>query len=176
MKKIIFISVFILVFAIASVMPAMAQRGDDSKRKSKNGKVEGTIDGVKIVIEYGRPKVKERKIWGELVPFDKIWRAGADEATTFAVDKDVTIEGKKLVAGTYGLFTIPGKTEWTFIFNKVAKQWGAYKYDEAQDALRVKVKPKKAEHVEEMTFKISGKHVVLFWEKLAAGFAVAAAK
>ncbi len=176
MKKVIIMSVFILVFVIASVMPAMAERGDDTKRKSKNGKVEGTIDGVKITVEYGRPKVRERKIWGGLVPFDKVWRTGADEATTFAVDKDVTIEGKKLAAGTYSLFTIPGKTEWTFIFNKVAKQWGAFKYDEAQDALRVKVKPGTSEHVEEMTFKISGNKVVLLWEKLSIPFVVAAAK
>lgn len=176
MKKLILMSVFILVFAIVSVMPAMAQRGDDSSRLSKNGKVEGTIDGVNIVIEYGRPNVKERKIWGDLVPFDKVWRTGANEATTFTVDKDVTIEGKALAAGTYALFTIPGETEWTFIFNKVAKQWGAGKYDMAQDALRVKVKPGTAEHMEEMTFKIDGNKVVLLWEKLAVGFTVAAAK
>lgn len=176
MKKLILMSVFILVFIIASVMPALAQRGDDTKRASKNGKVEGTIDGVKVTVEYGSPNVKERKIWGGLVPFDKIWRTGANEASTFTVDKDVTVEGKKLAAGTYGLFTIPGEMEWTFIFNKVAKQWGTGKYDAAQDALRIKVKPKKAEHVEAMTFKIDGKHVILLWEKLAVGFAVAAAK
>jgi len=176
MKKMILMSMFILVFAMISVMPAIAQRGDDTERASKNGKVEGTIDGVNIVIEYGRPNVKERKIWGGLVPFDKVWRTGANEATTFTVDRNVTIEGKALAAGTYGLFTIPGETEWTFIFNKVAKQWGAMKYDAAQDALRVNVKPKESEHVEEMTFKIDGNNVVLLWEKLAVGFAVAAAK
>lgn len=176
MKKMIFMSMFILVFAMISVMPAIAQRGDDADRVSKNGKVEGTIDGVNVVIEYGRPKVKERKIWGGLVPFDKVWRTGANEATTFTVDRNVTIEGKALEAGTYGLFTIPGETEWTFIFNKVAKQWGAMKYDAAQDVLRVNVKPKESEHVEEMTFKIDGNNVVLLWEKLAVGFAVAAAK
>jgi len=176
MKKMILMSVFIMVFAMISVMPAIAQRGDDADRASKNGKVEGTIDGVNVVIEYGRPNVKERKIWGGLVPFDKVWRTGANEATTFTVDRNVTIEGKALAAGTYGLFTIPGETEWTFIFNKVAKQWGAMKYDAAQDALRVMVKPKESEHVEEMTFKIDGNNVVLLWEKLAVGFAVAAAK
>lgn len=176
MKKLIVMSVFILVFVIASVTPAMAQRGDDANRKSKNGKVEGTIDGVNVVIEYGRPKVRGRKIWGDLVPFGKIWRAGADEANTFSVDKDVTIEGKKLAAGTYSLFAVPGETEWTFVFNKVAKQWGTYKYDKAEDALRVNVKAKKSDPVEELTFKIDGNNVVLHWEKLAVGFTVAAAK
>ena len=110
------------------------------------------------------------------VPHSKIWRTGADEATTFAVDKDINVEGKKLAAGTYSLFTIPGEAEWTFVFNKVAKQWGAYRYDKGQDALRVKVKPAAAEHVEELTFKIKGNKVVLHWEKLSVPLAISAAK
>jgi hypothetical protein len=175
MKRVTFVSLLIIAFLIASVMPALAQRGDDSKRKSKNGKVEGTIDGVNIVIEYGRPKVNSRTVWGELVPFDKIWRTGADEATTIMFSKDVTIEGNKLAAGTYSLFTVPGKTEWEFVFNSVAKQWGAYRYDKGKDVLRVKVKPMEADHVEELTFKIEGNKVVMHWEKLAVGFTVAAA-
>lgn len=176
MKRIIFINVFLVVFLIASVMPVVAQRGDDTNRKSKNGKTEGTIDGVNVTLEYGRPKVKGRTIWGDLVPFDKVWRTGADEATTIAISKDINVEGQKLTAGTYSLFTIPGQKEWTIIFNKVAKQWGAYKYDKGQDALRVKVKPETAEHVEEMTFKIEGNKVVLHWEKLSIPFVIAAVK
>jgi hypothetical protein len=175
MKRVSVIGLLIAALLIVSVMPAVAERGDDTKRKSKNGKVEGTIAGVNVTLEYGRPQVNGRTIWGDLVPFDKVWRTGADEATTFAVSKDVNVEGKKLAAGTYSLFTIPGKTEWTIIFNKVAKQWGAFKYDKGQDVLRVKVKPAAAEHVEEMTFKIEGNKVVLRWEKLSVPFVISAA-
>jgi hypothetical protein len=176
MKRVTMIIMLIVVFLIVSVMPALAERGDDTNRKSKNGKVEGTIDGVNVTLEYGRPKVKERKIWGGLVPFDKVWRTGADEATTFTINKDISVEGKKLAAGTYSLFTIPGEAEWKIIFNKVAKQWGAFKYDQGQDALRVMVKPIASEHVEEMTFKIEGNKVVLAWEKLSVPFVISAAK
>ena len=176
MKRVYVIGLLIAALLIVSAMPALAQRGDDTKRKSKNGKVEGTIDGVNVTLEYGRPMVKERQIWGGLVPFDKVWRTGADEATTFAISKDINVEGKKLAAGTYSLFTIPGEAEWTIIFNKVAKQWGGYKYDSGQDVLRVKVKPAAAEHVEEMTFKIEGNKVVLLWEKLSVSFVISAAK
>jgi len=176
MKRITLISILIIAFLIVSVIPAAAQRGDDTDRKSKNGKVEGTIAGVNVTLEYGRPQVKERKIWGDLVPYNKIWRTGADEATTFAVNKDINVEGKKLAAGTYSLFTIPGEAEWTIVFNKVAKQWGAYKYDKGQDALRVNVKPAAAEHIEEMTFQIEGNKVVVRWEKLSIPFVISAAK
>jgi hypothetical protein len=130
---------------------------------------------VDIVIEYGRPKVNDREIWGGLVPYDKVWRTGADEATTISFGKDVLIEGQKLAAGKYGLFTIPGKEKWTIIFNKVPEQWGAFKYDESQDALRVEVKPETNEMVEEMTFTISPPNVVLEWEKLKIPFKVAVA-
>jgi hypothetical protein len=176
MKRVTFMKMLIVAVLIISVMPVMAERGDDATRKSKNGKLEGTIDGVNIILEYGRPKVNGRVIWGELVPYDKVWRTGADEATTITFSQDVNIEGKALAAGTYGLFTIPGHEEWTVIFNKVSKQWGAFKYDAAQDALRVKVKPAAAEHVEELTFHIDANKVVLRWEKLAVPFMVSAAK
>ena len=176
MKRVTFMRVLIVAILIILVMPVLAERGDDTARKSKNGKVEGTIDGVKVMLEYGRPKVNGRVIWGDLVPYDKIWRTGADEATTITFDQDVNVEGKPLAAGTYSLFTIPGQEEWTVVFNKVAKQWGAFKYDAAQDALRVKVKPTTAEHMEEMTFLIDGNKVVLRWEKLSVPFVISAAK
>ena len=176
MKRISVTVLLLAAFLIVSAMPAVAERGDDTKRLSKNGKVEATIEGVKVTIEYGRPKVRDRKIWGGLVPLDKVWRTGADEATTFAISKDIYLEGKKLAAGTYGLFTIPGNAEWTIIFNKVAEQWGAFNYDKGQDVLRVNVKPEMAEHIEEMTFKIEGDKVLLRWEKLVVPFEISAAK
>lgn len=176
MKIIRFAFVFILMLSIISVLPGMAQRGDDTERKSKNGKTEGIIDGVNVTLEYGRPNVKGREIWGGLVPFDKIWRTGADEATTISFDKDVNVGGQKLAAGTYSLFTVPGLDKWTIIFNKVAKQWGAFRYDKDQDALRVDVKPAEAEHTEAMLFEIKGNKIVLRWEKLAVPFEISAAK
>jgi hypothetical protein len=170
------ISLFLMVFVagLLATRPVMAQRGDDSSRVSKNGKTEGTIDSIDIVLEYGRPKVKDREIWGGLVPYGKVWRTGANEATTISFSRDVLIEGQKLAKGKYALFTIPGKDQWTIIFNKVPEQWGAFKYDESEDALRVEVKPETGEYVEEMTFVIDGSNVVLEWEKLRVPFKVAA--
>jgi len=160
---------------LVTALPALAQRGDDADRPSKNGKTEGTIDGVNVVLEYGRPNVKGRKIWGGLVPFDEVWRTGANEATTLTVDKDVVIGDGTLAAGTYAVFAIPGEGEWTWIFNKVAQQWGAYEYDQSQDALRVTAKPESTEeHVEAMDFVVDGSMVKLRWEKLAVPFEVKA--
>lgn len=153
-------------------LPVLAGRADDANRKSKNGKTTGTIDGVEVTIEYGRPNVKGREIWGGLVPWGKVWRTGADEATTISFSADVMIGGEKLAAGTYGLFTVPGKDSWEFAFNSVAEQWGAYEYSAGKDVLRVTAEPREAEHVEAMEFVIDGSSVVLRWEKLAVGFEV----
>ncbi len=173
-----FRSIQLLLLAVllaAAAVTALAERGDDSERKSKNGKTEGTIDGVKVAVEFGRPNVKGRKIWGGLEPYGKVWRTGADEATTISFSADVTIGGGTVPAGTYALFTVPGEDEWVFIFNKAAQQWGAFSYDQGQDALRVSAEPRAAEHVESLDFVIEGSSVVLRWEKLAVGFEVAVA-
>lgn len=95
----------------------------------------------KITLTYSRPNTKGRKVFGALEPYGAIWRTGANSATVIKFTDAVKIEGQDIPAGEYGLFTIPGKTEWTFILNKTAKQWGAYDYKEAEDILRVKVKP-----------------------------------
>lgn len=97
----------------------------------------------KITLNYSRPNVKGRKIFGGLEPYGTVWRTGANSATMISFTEPVKINGKELPAGDYGLFTIPGKDEWTVIFNKGAKQWGAYEYKEAEDVLRVKVKATK---------------------------------
>ena len=170
-----FLSMVVVALLIVSVLPVAAQRGDDTNRVSKNGKVEGVIADVSVTVEYGRPMVKGREIWGGLVPFDAVWRTGADEATKITFSKDVNVEGSKLVAGTYSLFTIPGKTEWVVVFNKVAAQWGHYKYDKEQDALRVTVKPETTEMIEQLTFKIEGNKIIMSWEKLSIGFTISVA-
>jgi len=95
----------------------------------------------KISLSYFRPSVKERKIFGGLVPYGNVWRTGANSATTITFSEDVAMGGQKITAGKYGLFTIPGEKEWTIILNKDAAQWGSYTYKEDQDILRIKVKP-----------------------------------
>ena len=167
--------VFFVVIALAlSIGPTWAQRGDDANRLSKNGKTQGSIDGVEITVEFGRPSVKERAIWGGLVPYDRVWRSGADEATTIVLGSDALIEGQTLAAGTYSLFTIPGETEWTVVFNRVAEQWGAFNYDETQDALRVTVDPQSDDFVESLDFVIDDSHVILRWADLAVPIGVSA--
>jgi hypothetical protein len=152
------------------------EKAPASPPASANAKI-GTTD---ITVKYSSPAVKGRKIWGELVPYGQVWRTGANEATTITFSKDVTVEGQKLPAGTYALFTIPGDKEWTVVFNKTAKQWGAFKYDQAQDALRVKVKPVAAKSMNErMKIDVQPKGkgagvVTIMWENLAVPFNVKA--
>lgn len=163
-----------LLGVAALAVVSSAERGSDANRQSKNGKLEGVINKVGMTIEYGRPSVKDRKIWGGLVPWDQVWRTGADEATTISFDADVTIEGEALPAGRYALFTIPGMESWTVIFNNTPDQWGAFSYDPSDDALRVTVPPVEADHEEVLTFELDRDRVVLRWEKLAVGFRVRA--
>lgn len=177
-RFLLFGTVALLLFANVT---AYAQRAGNEPRVSPNAGISQTIGTTVITIEYGRPGVKERPIWGSLVPYDEVWRAGANEATTISFSADVMIEGNRLPAGTYGLFTIPGKDEWTVIFNKVAKQWGAYKYDAAQDALRVKVKPVASEHTEWLAYCFgdltpTGGKLLLKWEKVTVPVKIEAAK
>ena len=126
----------------------------------------GKINNATITINYGSPSVNGREIWGALVPFNQVWRAGANDATTFETDKEVTIEGTKLPAGKYSFFVIPNEKECIIIFNKEAKQWGAYKYKVKEDQLRVSVKPQVAKvSVEKLVYSINQKNVVLSWGK-----------
>lgn len=110
-------------------------------RISPKAFVTQTIGLTDVTVSYSRPGVKGRKIWGGLVPYNKVWRAGANEATKFTFSTDVKVNGHKLSAGSYSFFLVPAKGEWTVIFNKVADQWGAFEYNEAEDAVRFKVKP-----------------------------------
>lgn len=172
-KSRLFLSLMVVV--LLGVVPSLAERGDDADRASKNGKAEGSIDSVEVTLEYGQPNVKSRAIWGGLVPYDEVWRTGANEATTISISEDVLVEGKELAAGTYGLFTIPGESEWVVIFNKVSEQWGSMKYDEGEDVLRVTVEPEAAEFVETMDFVVDGSDIVLRWEKLAVPVTISTA-
>ena len=169
MKQILF------SFLLLTSMVACAQ-GDKSKRPSPPALAKETLNnGTTVSIDYSQPSVKGRTIGTDLEPMDgKVWRSGANEATVFEIDKDVNIEGQSLPAGKYGLFTIMNGDEWTIIFNKTWKQWGAFTYKEDDDALRVKVKSGKApQFSERMTFLIAkdGK-ITLLWGDIAFNFMV----
>jgi hypothetical protein len=143
----------------------------DKKPASPAETATGKSNGATITINYGSPSVKGREIWGSLVPFDKVWRAGANNATTFETDKDITVNGSKLPAGKYSFFIIPNKTESTIIFNKVPDQWGAYKYEESKDQLRIKVKPQPLDNVvEKLTYTVNQNSVDVVWEKWKLSF------
>lgn len=136
------------------------------KKASPAETAKGTINGAEITINYGSPSVKNREIWGKLVPYGEVWRAGANEATTFETSKTISVAGQKLEAGKYSFFIIPEKDKATIIFNKDAKQWGAYDYDKSKDVLRVDVKPTaKSESTEKMLFTVNKDNVTLSWEK-----------
>lgn len=168
---------FTLLIALLFCTFLVNAQDDKSKRPSPPAQASGKAGAANIKIEYSQPSVKGRKVWGELVPYGQVWRTGANEATTFEVDQDVKVQGQTLPAGKYALFTIPGEKEWTIVFNKTAQQWGAFKYDEAQDALRVKATPKKApQAMEKLTFKVDQKgKVSLFWENMEVDFQVSSA-
>lgn len=171
----------VVVLTTLLALPALGQRGADKARVSPNASVSQTIGVTEVTVSYGRPGVKGRTIWGELVPYGEVWRTGANEATTISFSKDVTIEGEPLPAGTYALFTIPKEGEWTIVFSKNAQQWGAFDYDAKQDALRVKVKPQPASPQEWMSFSFedlsaNGAAAVLRWEKLAVPFKIETAQ
>ncbi len=163
------------VFLTLITLSACAQT-DNSKRPSPPAVAKETLSSGAIVsIDYSQPSVKGRTIGKNLEPKQGIvWRTGANDATVFEVDKDVNIEGKPLPAGKYGLFTIMNGDEWTVIFNKTWKQWGAFDYKETDDVLRTKVKSTKANPFsEKMTFSIekNGK-ISLLWGDIQVNFMV----
>jgi hypothetical protein len=146
-------------------------------RLSQRASVTQRIGLTDITINYHRPAVGGREIWGKTVPYGKVWRAGANENTTITFSDGVTVEGKPLAAGTYGLHTIPDKDQWTIIFSKNATSWGSFSYDEKEDALRVNVKPHAAEAFEALTYtfddvKPDSAVATLRWEKLAVPFQI----
>lgn len=120
-----------------------------------------------IKVTYSSPGVKKRKIWGNLVPYDHVWRTGANQASYLHVSKDILLSGERLEAGTYSIFTIPRSTEWIIIFNSDWDQWGAYNYDPAKDALRITVDPVITEaYQERMRFLLSDGSLTFHWENL----------
>ena len=174
MKRVSFIC-FVFLFVLFLKIDSQAQ--ENRIRVSPKASVMQVVGFTEVKIDYSRPGVKGRAIWGELVPYDKVWRAGANEATIISFSTDVTIEGKNLAGGKYSLFAIPNKNEWILIFNKVSKQWGAFEYNEAEDALRITVKPQSNGFQEWLTYsftKVNDKSAIvnLEWEKLKVPFKI----
>ncbi|MEM6264721.1 MAG: DUF2911 domain-containing protein [Bacteroidota bacterium] len=151
----------------------------DDTKPSPRKEMKGTIGDGAVSVNYGSPKMKGRTIFGELVPWGKVWRSGANEASRVTFENDVMVEGQALAAGTYAFFLIPQEEgAWTVIFNKEAEQWGAYEYKEAEDALRVEVSPVDPEpeaSAEEMDFTMDAGKLQLHWDKTVVPVAVTAA-
>jgi len=183
-RKSVFIVGLFLSISLLLTSSSFAQKKKKPQvRISPKAEVFQIIGLTDVRISYSRPGVKGRKIWGGLVPYNKVWRTGANEATKITFSTDVKINGKKLKKGAYGFFAIPTEKEWTLIFNNVADQWGAFTYNEAKDALRIKVKPEKGNYAEwlyysfdKMNVQKRGKPnsavICLNWENLKVPFTV----
>ena len=161
----------ILMMLFLGIATIMAQ--PELPRKSPKASVSYTVGLTTVEINYCSPAANDRELWGEVVPYDEIWRAGANEATTISFSSDAMVEGKKLAAGTYSFFVIPREGEsakWTLIFNTVADQWGAYRYDESKDALRVDIEPRFTKvQQDRLTFSVHDQSIDKGYIKLAWG-------
>ena len=155
MKKLLSITIMMLMVTAVT----FAQK---NPRKQANGK----IGNVSVEVDYGAPSVRDRTIWGELVPYDKVWRAGANENTTISFDSDVTVGKNAVPAGKYGLFIIPAKEgPWTVILSKKNDAWGSNGYDKSNDLIRIKAKHNKADKsAEQLKFTVFKKGVQFAWE------------
>jgi len=151
---------FMAMFSVG----AMAQ----GEKASPARTAEGTINGTQVKINYSSPAVKGRTIWGEVVPMGRVWRAGANEATTVEFGSDVKVQGQSLPAGKYSLFIIPEAGESTFIFNKQTGQWGT-QYDQSQDQLRVKVPAQESSSFEErLVYDVKSNGIEVRWAEAKA--------
>ncbi len=141
-------------------------------RQSPDRSLSQTIGYAKITIAYGSPSKQNRQIWGDLVPYETLWRAGANSATTFSTTEDVWIDGQHLPSGKYGLFIVPREVgSWTLIFSKGAEQWGAFKYDSIDDQLRLETQPFVGAQTEQLTYELNQEgidrgHLTLRWGTL----------
>ena len=158
-------------------LPTLAQSQLQLPSKSPGAKVSQTAGLTEITVEYSSPGVKGRKIWGALVPYGQVWRAGANEATRVTFSKDVTVGDTAIAAGTYSFHAIPTAKEWTLILNKTAKQWGSYEYAKEADVVRVNVTPKAEPNRERLAYMISDftddmANIDLEWEKVRVSLPV----
>lgn len=158
---------WITVLLVTSILISRCASSKTETRPSPLASDSIKIGNTSLKITYSSPGVKKRKIWGSLVPYDKIWRTGANQATYLTISDQIVINDEVVPAGKYSIFTIPGNTEWTVILNKDWEQWGAYSYDESQDVLRVRLTPLITEQYQErMKFSFSKEALSFHWEYL----------
>ncbi len=143
----------------------------DTLKGSPHRTAMATVNGIHVHIEYNSPGVKGRAIWGGLVPYDKVWATGAHMATNIQFSKDVTINNKKIPAGQYAFFTIPGKEKWTVILNSRHDQHMADDYNEKEDIMRIDVKPEEQGMTQRLTYSVNktddkSGEIVMQWEKI----------
>ncbi len=177
MKKIITYSIFILCFLVSNQTQAQFEHAVKLPAASPKAKVYQQIGVTDMSIVYHRPLTKGREIFGKLIPFGKMWRAGADENTIIKFSTDVTIDGKNIKAGTYGLHAIPNKDTWTIVLNTETKAWGSYFYDKSKDVARFPAKSENSTHEEAMSFNFknitkNSVTVDLKWAKTSVTFDV----
>jgi tetratricopeptide (TPR) repeat protein len=176
MSKLRFLLSFAPVLFLAAMCSAQSTQLD-LPRQSQRAQITQRIGVTDVTITYHRPLVNGRKVWGGLVPYGQVWRAGANENTTITFPNAVMIEGKPLAAGTYGLHMIPNEDQWTVIFSKMHTAWGSFSYDQAEDALRVTVKPQATEFHNALAYDFDQLQpdsavVVMSWDKVAVPFKV----
>ena len=150
----------LLGFLIANIFPAFSQEQLLSPKK--------TAKGTNVEVTYGQPSKRNRVVFGELVPYGEVWRAGANEATEITFGKDATFAGKPVKAGTYTLFIVPKEKEWDIILNAVLKQWGAYEYEKIKGKnVLVSTMPviKKDEVVEKLTYTVKDNNLMIEWDQ-----------
>jgi tetratricopeptide (TPR) repeat protein len=174
-----FVAAALVAASLALAIPAVHAQSAllDLPRDSQHSVLTQRIGITDVTINYHRPLVKGRTIWGKVVPYGEVWRAGANENTTITVTDNVTIEGQPLAKGVYGLHMLPGENEWTVIFSKIHTAWGSFTYNQADDALRVTVKPQPTEPHEALTYDFDNPTadsavVTLRWEKIAIPFKI----
>ena len=170
-------AVSFLAVSTLSAAAALAQPALTLPQSSPKASISQTVGLTEMAIRYHRPAVNKRTVWGDLVPYDEVWRAGANENTTISFSTPVTVNGKPLPAGTYGLHMIPTRGDWTVAFSTVNVAWGSFSYDEKEDALRVTVKPKAAEFQERLSYSFDDPTdksvtVAMHWEKVEVPFTV----
>ena len=178
------IAVGLLAASTIIALPASAQFKNGSQATelklptlSQRSIVTQQIGLTDITVNYCRPLAANRELFGKVIPYGQVWRAGANENTVISFTDDVSVEGKPLAAGTYGLHMIPAADQWTIIFSKNSTSWGSFTYDEKEDALRVTAKPQSAEYEEALAYsfedvKPASTAVTLHWAKTSVPFHV----
>lgn len=167
----------LIVFSIIILSVISFAQDFRAPRPSPDATVSQYVGITKITVDYSSPAVKDRKIWGELVPFGQVWRTGANEATTITFSDTVSVNGNELVAGTYGIHCVPNANEWEIIFSEDTPVDGSSTFDPKKEVLRIKVKPEESYFMERMTFLFTdvtnnSGNVALVWEKLKVSFKV----